>query len=409
MARVAPCAWRLAASLAALLAVGGAASAAPRAPSPAHAARARPLASDNFIVRLGKSERQKSIDSWEIGDAWRPGKPNAWTKVPKDLVELHAQVIVPVTAAEPPRDGPPTYATTDALHDGPFKVVPLVGAMMRTLTLADLALELSSPEPPVLKALRQADVRALAMSEATNGVPEEVGRMLTALCLATGATRVLDVGTFSGYSAISCALGMPEGGKVTCCEPNPRYAAMARQNIALAAGETCAQLELMEVSGTELFRRVRARGEDGAFDVVFVDADPPGYEHYFEQAYALLKPGGLLILHDTLWPEDRDLQFGDHPAMRALNARVARDRRWSTLLMPFSFGLTFSIKAICTPEPPPPQPAQLRGSGAGGCDPSVPPALEDAAAHRASCDAYIGWLSARRAEVVRELAELQAA
>lgn len=401
------------AAVVALLALGAAASrttgrALARSAQPL-GRRSRPSASDNFIVRLGKSERQKSIDSWEIGDAWRPGTPNAWTRVPKDLVDLHTRVIKPVTSAVGPQAGPPTYSAPEKLRDGPFKIVPLVGAMMRTLTLADLALELSSPEPPVLKALRQSDVRALPMSEATNGVPEEVGRMLTALCLATGARRVLDVGSFSGYSVLSCALGMPEGGKVTCCEPNARYAAMARDNFARSPTSAAVEIELMEVDGAELFRTVRARGEEGAYDVVFVDADPPGYEHYYEQAYALLKPGGLLILHDTLWPEDRDLMSGDNPTMRALNARVARDRRWSTLLMPFSFGLTFLIKTIVSDAPPPPQPAALRGSGASGCDPSVPLQLEDAARHRAECDAYIAWLQARREAVVAELEALPAA
>jgi len=365
----------------------------------------RVTASDNFLVRLGKSERQKSIDAWEIGDAWRPGVPNSWTRVPKDLVELHRTSIAPVSDATPLQTGPPTYASPEGLKDGAFKVVPLVGAMMRTLTLADLALELSSPEPPALKALRQADVRMLPMSEATNGVPEEVGRMLTALCLSAGVTRVLDIGTFSGYSALSCALGMPEGGRVMCCEPNPRYAAMARDNFVLAP--TLAELELLEVTGAELVARVLARGEAGAFDVVFVDADPPGYAQYFEDAFTLLKPGGLLVLHDTLWTEDRDLTNGDYPSQRALNARVARDRRWSTLLMPFSFGLTFCVKAIDALGVPPPQPEQLRGSGAGGCDPSVVEQLEDAGAHAAASDAYIAWLCARREAVTRELAELQ--
>lgn len=230
--------------------------------------------------------------------------------------------------------------------------------------------------------------------------------MLTALCLATGARKVLDIGSFSGYSALSCALGMPEGGKVTCCEPNPRYAAMARDNFALAAA--AAEIELLQVDGAECFRQMRARGEDGAYDAVFVDADPPGYELYYEQAYALLKPGGLLILHDTLWPEDRDLDSGDNPAVRALNAKVARDRRFSTLLMPFSFGLTFLIKVIDSAQPPPPQPAQLRGSGAAGCDPSARLSLEDGAKHAAECDAYIAWLTARRAAVEAELAALPA-
>jgi predicted O-methyltransferase YrrM len=385
-------------------AAGAARAASPRPAVGAGVSRGALLAADNFIVRVGKSERQKAIDAWEIGDAWRPGVPNRWTKQAKDLTELHTQVVEPITSSTPTSTGPPPYAST-AAKDGPFRVVPLVGAMMRTLTLADLALELSSPEPPALKALRQADVRALPMSEAINGVPEEVGRMLTALCLAVGAKRVLDIGTFSGYSALSAALGMPEGGKVTCCEPNPRYAAMARDSFGLAP--TRAELELLEVDGDSLIRLVTDRGEAGTFDLVFVDADPPGYDRYFEAAHALLRPGGLLILHDTLWSEDRNLSFGDHPRQRALNARIAADRRWSTLLMPFSFGLTFSIKTIdWAGSSPPPAPPAIRGSGAGACDPSVPLQLEDRSAYLSGCDAYIDWLRARRAAVTAELAAL---
>eukprot|EP00303_Exanthemachrysis_gayraliae_P000553 CAMPEP_0206004650 /NCGR_PEP_ID=MMETSP1464-20131121/4109_1 /ASSEMBLY_ACC=CAM_ASM_001124 /TAXON_ID=119497 /ORGANISM="Exanthemachrysis gayraliae, Strain RCC1523" /LENGTH=299 /DNA_ID=CAMNT_0053378065 /DNA_START=12 /DNA_END=908 /DNA_ORIENTATION=- len=298
--------------------------------------------SDNFIVRLGKSERQKAIDAWDIGDAWRPGPPNAFTREPKDVVDLHRNIIEPELQSVKKAPGRPTYAAANET-DGLFKRVPLVGAMMRTLTLADLALELSSPEPPALKALRQADVRALPMSEATSGVPEEVGRLLTTLCLSMGARRVLDIGSFTGYSALSAALGMPDGGKVTCCEPEPRYAHMARQNFAEA--KTKAQIELMETTADECMRVVHDRGEAEAFDLIFVDADLEGLPRYFDKAYTLLRPGGLLILHDTLWSEDRNLDFGVHPTIRELNHRVVNDRRYAALLMPLSFGLTFCLKS----------------------------------------------------------------
>jgi hypothetical protein len=104
--------------------------------------------------------------------------------------------------------------------------------------------------------------------------------------------------------------------------------------------------------------------------------------------------------------EDRDLASGDHPRQRALNARVARDRRWSSLLLPFSFGLTFAVKTIDARGVPPAQPEALRGSGAAGCDPGVPTALADEAKYAVACNAYIGWLEARRAAVLSELATL---
>lgn len=356
--------------------------------------------SDNFIVRLGKSERQKAIDAWDIGDAWRPGTPNQFTREPKDVVELHRTHIKSALDAAAP-DQAPTYASANETV-GPYKKVPLVGAMMRTLTLADLALELSSPEPPVLKALRQGDVRALPMSEATSGVPEEVGRLLTTLCLSMGVKRVLDVGCFSGYSVLSAALGMPEGGKITTCEVQPRYARMARQNFAEAP--VAPEIELLEMDANKCFDHVA--GEEGAFDLIFIDADLEGLSGYYDRSYSLLRPGGLLVLHDTLWSEDRNLPTSVHPAVRDLNFHVGRDRRFVVLLTPLSFGMTFCLKSIVDDDYPPLPPAAVRGSGAANCDPVILEAVKDPSAVREAAEAHLAWLRARREAVVRELEHL---
>ena len=177
----------------------------------------RPTAQFGFKVQ--KSERLLIREAWERADAYRPGKANWFTQQQKDLVELH-ETLMPELDACPP-SGPPGIP-------GAGNVTSLLGALLKSLTTGDLALTLCSKEPPVLTELREWLITALTMEEAVVGLPEEQGRVLATIARAMDARKLLDLGTFTGYSSIAMALATADDAKVICCEPATEYARHAR-------------------------------------------------------------------------------------------------------------------------------------------------------------------------------------
>ena len=192
-----------------------------------------------FGFKVQKSERLLIREAWEQADAYRPGKPNWFTKKQKDLVALHGALLPTFDLATLP---PPTNATS------------LLGSLLKVLTTGDLALTLCSPEPPVLTELRDWLVATMPMADAVQGLPEEQGRVLAALVRALDARSILDLGTFTGYSSIAMALAAADDAKVTCCEPQRRYANDAR-NWWLKAGVS-AKMEMHECDAVELLRKL---------------------------------------------------------------------------------------------------------------------------------------------------------
>ena len=151
----------------------------------------------------------RATQAWERADAYRPGKPNWFTTKQKSLVELH-ESLLPVYESSPTLP-PPTNATS------------LLGSLLKVLTTGDLALTLCSKEPPVLTKLRDWLVEELPMSQAVLGLPEEQGRVLSVLVKALDARKILDLGTFTGYSSIAMALAAADDSKVSCCPCPPPY------------------------------------------------------------------------------------------------------------------------------------------------------------------------------------------
>jgi len=150
------------------------------------------------------------------------------------------------------------------------------------------------------------------------------GRLLEMLVFATGARRVLEIGTYSGYSAISMAAGLPDGGRITTCELDPEHAAFARRHIEAAGLND--RIEVLEGPALETIATL-----EGPFDLIFIDADKPGYPAYYEATLPLLAERGLMVLDNTLWSgrvvdgrDDGDERTG---MMRELNARIVADER----------------------------------------------------------------------------------
>jgi caffeoyl-CoA O-methyltransferase len=161
------------------------------------------------------------------------------------------------------------------------------------------------------------------------------GRLLRILAALLGARRILEVGTFTGYSALSMAEGLAPDGRLITLELDPDHAAAARANF--AASPFADRIELLEGPALESIA-----GLDGPFDLVFIDADKPNYAAYYEAALRLLSPAGLIAIDNTLW-SGRVLEPSDDEstqAIVALNDRLVSDPRVEVLQLPVRDGLT---------------------------------------------------------------------
>lgn len=155
-----------------------------------------------------------------------------------------------------------------------------------------------------------------------------------------GARRCLEIGTFTGYSALAVALALPSNGKVVCCDVSEEWTSIARKYWKLARVDKKIDLRLAPALLTLQTLR-------GSFDFVFIDADKGNYQAYFEKSLKLLRRGGLIAIDNTLWyrrvldARDKD---EDTRAIRTFNRRLARDRRVHIALVPIGDGVTLALK-----------------------------------------------------------------
>jgi caffeoyl-CoA O-methyltransferase len=182
------------------------------------------------------------------------------------------------------------------------------------------AQEHTTPPPPLLAELAE-ETRATLQSPQMLTGPIE-GRLLQQLVFASGARRVLELGTYSGYSALSMADGLPADGRIDTCEADERHAEVARRYIARSAYADRITVHL----GPALETIARL---EGAFDLVFIDADKVNYVNYYEAVLPRLSERGLIVADNTLWSGrvlDPDDDEGTQ-AIVAFNEHVANDDR----------------------------------------------------------------------------------
>jgi caffeoyl-CoA O-methyltransferase len=189
---------------------------------------------------------------------------------------------------------------------------------------------------PVLEAYAEAHTTApgehlLALAEETRATlmaPQMMvgaleGRFLEMLVYALRPAWVLEIGTFSGYSSLSMAAGLPPGGRITTCELSPQHASVARSHIARSPYADV--IEVIEGAALDTVGKL-----SGPFDFVFIDADKTNYLAYYEAVFPKLAPGGLIAVDNTLWSgnvvDDKD-QSDDTRAIRFFNDTVVADPR----------------------------------------------------------------------------------
>ncbi len=165
--------------------------------------------------------------------------------------------------------------------------------------------------------------------------------LITLLVRAIGARRALEIGTFLGYGAISIARGLPEDGKLTCCELKEDYAERAYRHLSHAG--LAERVDIRVGPALETLAEL----EDGAFDFAFIDADKVGYPDYYERCLGLLRPNGLIMLDNTLREGTvLDPPEGDEgtATIVELNDRIAADERVDVAMLGIADGVTLARK-----------------------------------------------------------------
>ena len=180
-----------------------------------------------------------------------------------------------------------------------------------------------------------------ALPDARMLLAPEVGALLALLVRLIGARRVLEVGTFTGYSALAMALALPKGGRILACDVSEEWTAIARRHWKAAGVADRIDLELAPAAET-LSALVRD-GRAGTFDLAFVDADKASYPDYYEACLVLLRASGVLVFDNTLWGgavADESVTDVDTVAIRTLNRRIRADARVDACLLAIGDGAT---------------------------------------------------------------------
>ena len=213
----------------------------------------------------------------------------------------------------------------------------------RTLNLDDslyqYLLDVSLRETSLLKRLRD-ETQALPMARWQ--VAPEQGQFLALLVKLTGAKRLLEVGTFTGYSALCMAQALPDDGLLICCDIAGDYNATARRYWQEAGVAQRIDLRLAPALET-----LDTLDQPGQFDLMFIDADKANYPNYLEHALRLLRVGGLAVFDNTLWSGrvlESNPESADTRAIQALNRALKEDQRVDLSLLPIGDGLTLCRK-----------------------------------------------------------------
>jgi len=192
----------------------------------------------------------------------------------------------------------------------------------------------------------QAGIREATRSHPAAGmqIGPEQAQFLGLLAKLIGARRAIEVGVFTGYSALAVALALPEDGRLLACDISDEYTRVGRPFWEAAGVAAKIDLQLGPALAT-LDARIAA-GESGRYDFAFIDADKSGYDAYYERCLVLLRPGGLIAIDNVLWGGSvaRPAKDADTAALQALNAKIHADERVDMAMLPIGDGVTLARK-----------------------------------------------------------------
>ncbi len=216
----------------------------------------------------------------------------------------------------------------------------------RTLNLTDqlynYILDRSLREQPEQKALREETAK---LEWANMQISPEQGQFMQLMAKLINAKKVIEIGTFTGYSSLAVALALPDDGQLIACDISEEWTAIARRYWQRAGVEH--KIDLRIAPAQQTLNGLLDEAKANNFDMVFIDADKTGYDAYYEASLKLLRSGGLLLIDNTLWSgtvADDSIDDSDTVALRELNIKIHRDERVEMSLLPISDGLTLVMK-----------------------------------------------------------------
>lgn len=212
-----------------------------------------------------------------------------------------------------------------------------------TEPLYDYLLAVSLREPELLRKLREETAK---LPSAGYQISPDQGQFMRMLIKLLGARRTLEVGVYTGYSALSVALVLPDDGQIVACDISEEYTAVARRYW-YAAGMHH-KIDLHIAPAVETLAALTAdEANHGTFDFAFIDADKSNYHIYYEEALKLLRRGGLIAIDNVLWGGaiiNTERQDADTKALRELNRALHKDDRIDVSMVAIGDGLTLARK-----------------------------------------------------------------
>ncbi len=211
-----------------------------------------------------------------------------------------------------------------------------------TERLYDYLLSVSLREPELLRRLREETARD---PHANMQIAPEQGQFMALLAELMGARRALEIGVYTGYSALWVARALPADGRLIACDVNAEWTATAQRYWEEAG--VAHKIDLRLAPAAKTLDALLAGGEAGTFDFVFIDADKENYAHYYEQSLRLLRPGGLMAIDNVLWDgrvAEPEMSDSETEAIRSLNQKLLGDERISLSLVPVADGVTLALK-----------------------------------------------------------------
>jgi caffeoyl-CoA O-methyltransferase len=208
--------------------------------------------------------------------------------------------------------------------------------------LNDYLVSVSVRDLPILRELRE---RTASLPNARMQISAEQGQFLQWLLTTIGARNTLEIGVFTGYSALVTALALPADGRIVACDISAEYTDIARPFWRRAGIEDRIDLQLRPA--LETLQQLLDRGEAGRYDFAFIDADKENYLAYYEKTLQLLRTGGVIAVDNVLWSGrllDPSNQDSSTVALREFNAALVKDERVAITLLPIGDGLTLLRK-----------------------------------------------------------------
>lgn len=211
-----------------------------------------------------------------------------------------------------------------------------------TPPLYNYILQVSLRESPIQAALRQ---RTEPLEAAAMQIARDQAQFMSLLIKLSQARRALEIGVFTGYSALAIAQALPEDGELVACDMNRDWADIA-QHFWREAGIRH-KIDLRIAPALDTLDELLNQGQQGQFDFAFIDADKTNYLHYYERCLQLIRIGGLIVIDNVLWNgqviDERD-QTADTNAIRELNEFIRTDIRVDISMIAVGDGLTLALR-----------------------------------------------------------------